>query len=148
VTTEGPEPVVDPASGWEGRHVRSYLKSDGQEGHLFHGLPTLLLTTRGRRTGTLRRTALIYGRDGERYVVVASNGGSVEHPAWYLNLSADPEVRVQVAADRFVAHARAATTAEKPPLWHAMTAIFPTYHAYQAKVARDIPVVLLERPVT
>jgi len=138
------EPVIDPQDGWIGRHVRSYLDSDGRDGHLFHGMPTLLLTTRGRRTGALRRTALIYGRDGDRYVVVASNGGAAQHPAWYLNLVADPDVRVQVLADRFAARARAASDTEKPALWQQMATIFPRYDQYQANAPRDIPVVILD----
>lgn len=74
------------------RHIREYVETDGRKGHRWNGVPTLLLTTRGRRTGKLRRTALIYGRDGDAYVVVASRGGARHHPQWYLNLAPDPEV--------------------------------------------------------
>lgn len=139
------ETVLDPAEGWVAKHVRRYVESGGRDGHLFRGMPTLLLTTRGHRSGTLRRTALIYGRDGDRYLVVASNGGAADHPYWYRNLVADPEVAVQVLADVFPARARTATAEEKPRLWGQMAEIFPTYDQYQAKAARDIPVVLLER---
>jgi deazaflavin-dependent oxidoreductase (nitroreductase family) len=106
---------------------------------------TLLLTTRGRRSGKLRRTALIYGRDGERYLVVGSQGGADKHPSWYLNLAENPDVEVQVGADAFPARARTATAKEKPKLWRIMASIWPDYDTYQAKTDRDIPVVILER---
>ena len=93
----------------------------------------------------LRRTALIYGRDGDRYLVVASIGGSARHPAWYLNLTEHPEVEVQVGPERFTATARTATPEEKPRLWSLMTSIYPAYEGFQRKTRRDIPVVILER---
>jgi deazaflavin-dependent oxidoreductase (nitroreductase family) len=107
-------------------------------------MDTLLLTTRGRKSGLLRRTALIYGRDGDNYLVVASNGGAARHPQWYLNLAANPEVEVQAGAARFAARARVAAAEEKPRLWAIMSAIFPTYDSYQARTKRDIPLVILE----
>jgi deazaflavin-dependent oxidoreductase (nitroreductase family) len=136
--------VTDSPIGWVSRHIRSYVDSDGQTGHQFHGHDALLLTTRGRRSGTLRRTALYYGRSGDDYLLVASGGGEPTHPAWYLNLSTDPSVVVQVGAKRFAARARTATPEEKPPLWEIMVAIFPLYARYQAKTTRDIPVVIIE----
>ena len=140
------EPVLDSPTGWVARHIRRYLDSDGAEGHEWRpGVYTLLLTTRGRRSGRRRRTALIYGRDGDRYVVVASVGGSPRHPAWYLNLTEHPQVDVQVGPDRFAARARTATAEEKPRLWSLMTSIWPAYDGYQRKTRRDIPVVVLER---
>lgn len=139
------EQVLDSTSGWVAEHIRSYVESDGERGHEWNGVPTLLLTTRGRRSGKLRRTALIYGRDGDRYLVVASRGGAPTHPAWYLNLAEEPEVRVQVGAERFTARARTATPEEKPELWRTMAEIWPAYDEYQTKTTRDIPVVLLER---
>jgi deazaflavin-dependent oxidoreductase (nitroreductase family) len=102
------------------------------------------VTTRGRKSGKLRRTALYYGRDGDRYLLVASNGGAHTHPAWYLNLLEHPEVRVQVGAEQFTARARTATAEERQPLWDVMAEIFPTYNQYQAKARREIPVVILE----
>jgi deazaflavin-dependent oxidoreductase (nitroreductase family) len=139
------EEILDNTTGWVAKHIRQYVETDGQQGHLYHGAPALLLTTRGRRSGGLRRTALYYGRDGDRYLVVASNGGSQRHPGWYLNLAADPQVAVQVEADRFAARASTATAEEKPRLWQIMTGIFPMYDSYQAKAPRDIPLVILER---
>jgi deazaflavin-dependent oxidoreductase (nitroreductase family) len=140
------EQVSDSPTGWVGRHIKRYLDSDGANGHEWRpGVYTLLLTTRGRRSGQLRRTALIYGRDGDRYLVVASVGGAARHPAWYLNLTDHPEVEVQVGADRFPARARTADAEEKARLWPLMTSIWPHYEGYQRKTRRDIPVVILER---
>jgi deazaflavin-dependent oxidoreductase (nitroreductase family) len=139
------EEVSDNPTSWVAQHIRRYVETDGRDGHRWSGVDTLLLTTRGRKSGALRRTALIYGRDGDRYLVVASRGGAKEHPAWYLNLAASPEVQLQVGAEKFAARAHAAAPAEKPRLWRIMTAIWPEYDRYQARTSRDIPVVVLER---
>jgi deazaflavin-dependent oxidoreductase (nitroreductase family) len=138
--------VQDSPVGWVNRHIQVYVLSDGEKGHEWRrGVPTLLLTTTGRRTRTRHRTALIYGRDGEDYVVVASKGGSTKHPAWYLNLATDPKVDVQVGAEKFSAVARTATGDERSRLWRAMNTIWPSYEDYQSKTEREIPVVVLSR---
>lgn len=126
-------------------HVRRYVETDGREGHDWEGAHTLILTTRGRRSGAERANALIYGRSGDDYLVVASKGGSDTPPAWYLNLQADPDVEVQVLGDRFSARARTASPEEKPALWRTMTAEWPAYDEYQQRTGRDIPVVVLSR---
>jgi len=126
-------------------HVRRYVQTDGAEGHDWQGTTVLILTTTGRRSGQPRSTPLIYGQHGEDHVVVASKGGAEEHPAWYLNLSEQPEVTVQVRGDRFKARARTATEDEKPELWRMMTDRWPSYAEYQRKTSREIPVVVLER---
>lgn len=131
--------------GWQQEHARRYLETGGRDGHIWEGVPTLLLTTTGRRSGESRTTPLIYGRDGDRYLVVASRGGAPEHPGWYQNLAAHPEIQVQVMADRFKARARTASAAERPGLWKTMAAIWPAYDEYQARTAREIPVVIIER---
>src|SRR4029450_9047662 len=123
MTQHEEEAVVDSPTGWVATHIRRYVETDGKQGHLYHGMPTLLLTTRGRRSGKLRRTALIYGQDGDRYLLVASNGGAPAPPAGYLNLFAPPEVSLQVGPDTFNARASTATAAEKPALWRHMVAI-------------------------
>jgi deazaflavin-dependent oxidoreductase (nitroreductase family) len=145
MTQPGDEEVLDSPTGWVAKHIRTYVETDGKKGHLYQGMTTLLLSTRGRRSGRLRRTALIYGQDGDRYLLVASNGGSANHPAWYLNLSDDPGVEIQVGPDKFAARARTATPEEKPELWRKMAEIFPTYDGYQAKAGREIPLVIVER---
>jgi deazaflavin-dependent oxidoreductase (nitroreductase family) len=131
--------------GWQQEHARRYIETGGRDGHIWEGVTTLLLTTTGRRSGQSRTTPLIYGRAGDRYLVVASRGGAPAHPGWYENLVAQPVVQVQVMADRFSARARPATAAEKPALWKTMTAIWPPYDEYQKRTAREIPLVILER---
>lgn len=138
--------IFDSPTGWVHDHIRSYVESNGEKGHQWRGVSTLLLTTRGRKSGKARRTALIYGKADDNYLIVASNGGADQHPLWYLNLSATPEVELQVGADKFTAHARTATAEEKAHLWPIMTKIFPTYDRYQqkaGKAGRDIPLVIL-----
>lgn len=127
-------------------HVRTYRETDGELGHDWReGSSVLLLTTKGRRTGEPRTTPLIYGRHGDDYVIVASKGGSDAPPAWFVNLSEQPEVEVQVMADRFRARARTANGDEKPALWKEMVRQWPAYDDYQRKTDREIPVVVLER---
>lgn len=127
-------------------HVDRYRATDGQEGHDWEGTQTLLLTTTGRKSGEERTTPLIYAPYGDdAYMVVASKGGSDEPPAWYLNLSENPEVGVQVKGDRFKANARTASAEEKPKAWRTMVSEWPSYDEYQRKTDREIPVVVLER---
>ena len=143
--TDWQKDVTDSPSKWVAEHIRRYVASDGKSGHEWSGVNTLLLTTVGRKTGKLRRTALIYGQDGDRYVVVGSKGGSPNHPAWYLNLRDNPEVHLQVGPKKLVARARTATAEERQRLWELMASIWPDYESYQKRTSRQIPVVLLER---
>jgi deazaflavin-dependent oxidoreductase (nitroreductase family) len=127
-------------------HVRRYLETDGEVGYRWRrGAPILILTTTGRRSGEPRLKPLIFGEDDGRYVVVASKGGARQHPDWYLNLRDDPEVQVQVKADRFAARARTAEGEERERLWMQMAEIWPAYDDYQTQTDRTIPVVVLER---
>jgi deazaflavin-dependent oxidoreductase (nitroreductase family) len=138
------ERVFDSPTGWVAKHIERYEASDGT----YMGVPSLLLTTRGRRTGQLRRTALMYAEDAGRYILVASNGGSATHPAWYLNLVADPDVEVQVGSEIFRARARTAGGEERERLWKIAAKGFPTYDKYlvaaRAK-GREIPLIVLDR---
>lgn len=137
---------------WIADHLQRYLDTDGADGHLWDSapvggpgpIPTLLLTTTGRRSGKPIVMPLIYGEAGGNYVVVASKGGAPKHPGWYLNLAAHPDVEVQILARRFQATARTASGAERAELWKQMAAIYPPYNDYQAKTDREIPVVVLE----
>jgi deazaflavin-dependent oxidoreductase (nitroreductase family) len=126
-------------------HVARYVETDGEVGYIWNGAPTLILTTTGRKSGEQRSTPLIFGRDGERYVLVASQGGRPRHPGWYHNLVANPDVQLQVKGDVFRARARTAEGEERERLWRAMNEIWPHYDSYQAKTERVIPVVVLER---
>lgn len=124
-------------------HIRAYRESGGKVGYIWNGVPTLLLTVTGRRTGRELTSALIFGRDGDDYVVVASKGGAPSHPSWYLNLQANPQADIQVKTDQIAVAAHTASPAEKPRLWKIMTDIWPNYDAYQSRTVRDIPVVVL-----
>jgi deazaflavin-dependent oxidoreductase (nitroreductase family) len=127
-------------------HVRRYQETDGEEGYNWReGAPILLLTVAGRKSGTEYTTPLIFGEDGGNYVIVASQGGTPQHPDWYLNLEAQPEVGVQVKADKFRARARTAEGDERERLWTQLNRIWPHYDEYQTKTDRVIPVVVLER---
>jgi deazaflavin-dependent oxidoreductase (nitroreductase family) len=125
-------------------HVDRYRETGGKEGHEWNGAPTLILTTRGRKSGEPRDTPLIYGRSGENYLVVASMGGAPRPPAWYLNLEADPETEIQVWDKRIKTRARTATAEEKPAMWKEMISHWPAYDSYQERTEREIPVVVLE----
>jgi deazaflavin-dependent oxidoreductase (nitroreductase family) len=127
-------------------HVRRYEETNGEVGHDWEqGAPILILTTTGRKTGQERKFALIYQEHDGDYLIVASKGGAPSHPGWYLNLVENPEVKVQVKADRFAAKARTATDAERAALWPKMAEVWPAYDEYQTKTDRQIPVVILER---
>jgi deazaflavin-dependent oxidoreductase (nitroreductase family) len=125
-------------------HVRRYRETDGEVGHDWRGATTLLLTTTGRRSGEPTTTPLIYGRDGENIVLVASQGGRPEHPGWYRNLAKEPEVELQVMADRIRGRARTAEGEERERLWKHMAEIWPAYDEYKTRTDRVIPVVVVE----
>jgi deazaflavin-dependent oxidoreductase (nitroreductase family) len=135
--------IHDSPTEWVARHINRYVESGGENGHIWKGAPTLLITTTGRKSGKRRRTALIYGKAGDNYVVVASRGGHPNHPSWYLNIVDNPRVELQVQADNIQAKAHTATPEEKARLWPLMTSIWPAYDDYQAKTDREIPVVIL-----
>ena len=126
-------------------HVKVYRETNGEQGYLWNGAPILLLTTTGRKSGQARTSALIFGRDGDDLLLVASQGGAPTHPNWYHNLSANPDVEVQVEGDVFPATARTATGDEKARLWSIMTDVWPNYDQYQGRTDRQIPLVVLTR---
>lgn len=137
--------ALDSAIPWVAKHTQKYIETDGREGHDWNGVPTLVLTTTGRRSGRPRRNALIYGRDGDSYVLVASFGGSATHPLWYENLVAEPKVRVQVGEEKFDGVARTVGPDDRARLWPQMARIWPDYDKYQAKTDREIPVIVVDR---
>lgn len=138
---------------WIQDHLRRYIESNGQDGHFFDGssvgasglIPSLLLTTTGRRSGQQLTMPLFYGETANGYVVIGSKGGSDTHPAWHLNLLADPNARVQVGAAHYAVRARVAAGEERAKLWSQMVALFPPYARYEQATRREIPVVVLER---
>lgn len=124
-------------------HIKAYRETNGEVGHIWNGATALLLTTTGRKSGEARTSALIYAKDGDDYLVVASMGGAPMHPAWYLNLQANPQAEIQVLADRIPVTARTASPEEKPRLWDIVREQWPNYDVYQSRTDRDIPVVVL-----
>lgn len=129
------EPVAD--------QVRTYEASGGREGAELEGTPCVILWTRGRRTGAVRKNPLMRIRDGDRYAVVASMGGAPKNPVWYLNLVAEPHVSLQDGGELqdYVAHT--ATPEEKAEWWPKATAVWPDYDGYQQATDREIPLVIL-----
>jgi F420H(2)-dependent quinone reductase len=127
-------------------HVALYRASGGRlGGRVGKGVPVLLLTTTGRKTGKRRTTPLLYVEEGDRYVVVASVGGAPSHPAWYLNLRSNPAATIQVGGRKVVVTAETAGPEERARLWSRVTQMWPRYDDYQAKTRREIPVVILAR---
>ena len=136
-------PVMPDFSLFGDEHVRKYEDTGGRIGHDWNGTSCLILRTRGRRTGEVRKFPLIYGRDGDDYVVVASKGGAPDHPGWYKNLLAHPDVSIQVRNETIPVRARTGTPDDKRRVWPSMTAQWLDYDKYQKATTRDIPVVLL-----
>jgi len=138
---------------WIQDHMARYIATDGADGYLWDAslgggkgmIATLLLTTIGRKSGKALTLPLIFGHSGAEYVVVASKGGAPAHPAWYLNLQVNPEVKVQIKGDKFTAHARTANPQERMTLWPKMVEIYGPYADYQTKTDREIPIVILKR---
>jgi deazaflavin-dependent oxidoreductase (nitroreductase family) len=126
-------------------HVRVYRETDGEQGYHWRGTTILLLTTEGRTTGEPRTTPLIHRTDGERWVIVASKGGTPENPAWYENLLANSDATIQVKGDQIEVRASTAEGEERERLWSLMTEVWPAYDEYQAKTEREIPIVVLSR---
>jgi deazaflavin-dependent oxidoreductase (nitroreductase family) len=127
-------------------HVRRYQETDGAEGYDWrNGTSILLLTTKGNKSGQQRTHPLIYRDWNDKQLIVASKGGADAPPAWFVNISHDPDVQVQIKGDRFAARARVAAPDEKPAMWQHMLEVWPDYAAYQKKTEREIPVVVLER---
>jgi proline iminopeptidase len=126
-------------------HVKAYQETKGERGYIWNGAPILLLTTKGHASGQPRTTPLIFLQDGDNVAVVASKGGAPEHPAWYLNLEAEPRVKVQIKGDVFDAVARTAQGAERERLWPKAVKTWPQYADYAKLTDREIPIVVLER---
>ena len=148
-----PDFIIDPSNkNWMAEHLQRYLGSNGDDGYYVDfrriggpaQVPTLILTTTGRRSGKPQMLPLIFGHFDGRHVIIASKGGAAEHPAWFLNLQANPLADIQVKAQKLQVRARAAAGEERTRLWRQMAALYPAFDAYQARTAREIPVVVLE----
>jgi len=136
---------------WIAEHIELYRK-DPEKAHMWDSkaaggsgtLPTLLLTTTGRKSGEPRSLPLIYGNVDDSYVIIASKGGMPTHPIWYLNLEAKPECALMIGAKAVSARARVVTGKERERIWAQMAKIYPPYLDYQKATEREIPVIVLD----
>jgi F420H(2)-dependent quinone reductase len=129
-----------------GLHARVWKLTKGRVGGSIAGGPILVLTTTGRTTGKQRESPLLYIEDGANLVIVASNGGAPDHPAWFKNLKANPVAVVATRAGEREVIAREADVAERERLWPKLDAMYAGYKNYRAKTEREIPLVILEPP--
>jgi deazaflavin-dependent oxidoreductase (nitroreductase family) len=129
-----------------GAHAGVYRATGGKLFGRMGKSPILLLNTVGRKTGRKRTTPLLYVMDGEDFVIIASKGGAATHPAWYLNLRANPDATVEIGDREVQVEAGVADPEEKARLWEKMVEMYPTYEDYQRKTEREIPLLVL-RPV-
>lgn len=120
-----------------------YLKTDGKLGGTFRSAPVCLLTTIGRKSGEPRTVPLLYLRDGDKVILVASKGGWDHHPLWYLNLQARPEVEVQIDGETLAMTAEDAPDAARATYWPKLVDMYPDFRRYQSWTDRTIPVVVL-----
>lgn len=127
------------------RLIEQFRADRSNNGDAFKGRPLLLLTTTGARSGQRHTTPMMYVRDGERLLVIASNAGAQKHPDWYYNLVAHPHVTVEVGRETFEATAVVTEGAERQQLWESIVEHYPFFADHQAKVTREIPVAALER---
>lgn len=139
------EPEYRPgASQRSNDQVNAYEASGGQQKGDLRGVPVIILTTRGRKSGALRKVPLMRVNHGEQYAVIASLGGAPEHPVWYLNLLADPVVTLQDQAEKRKYRAHTASGEERDEWWARAVAVWPDYAEYQTRTDREIPVVVLD----
>ena len=132
-------------TGWVAEQVEVYEKSGGTEGTTLRGLPVIIVTNQGCKTGAIRKTPLMRAVDGPNYILVASRGGAPKHPVWYYNLKADPNVEIQDETAVYSMHAREVhDPAERQRLWDLAVEAYPPYQEYQEKTTRKIPVFLAE----
>ncbi len=125
--------------------IEEFRANGGETSGVFKGRPLLLLTTTGAKSGESRTTPLVYTKDGDKVVIIASMGGAPKHPAWYLNLKANPGVEVEVGTEKFAARAATADGADRDRLYAAQASIMPAFSEYEQKTTRKIPVVVLQR---
>jgi deazaflavin-dependent oxidoreductase (nitroreductase family) len=140
-----------PRLDWISDHIRLY-QQDPERAHLWDSsifggkglIPTLLLSTKGRKTGLPNVAPVIYGKAGANFIIIGSKGGAPTHTAWYLNLSDNPDCEIQVARDHYRCRARTALGDERTALWAKMRTVYPLYDEYQSRTEREIPVIVLE----
>lgn len=133
------------SSDWAREQAELYERSGGTEGTMLKGMPVVLLTTKGNKSGKLRKSPLMRVEHDGEYAIVASLGGAPKHPVWYHNVKAEPLVELQDGPDKHDYIAREVTGDEKAVWWERSVAAYPDYAEYQKKTDREIPVLVLSR---
>ena len=125
--------------------IKEFRENNGKVGGYFDGMDLLLLNTIGAKSGKISTVPVAYTKEGDKFVVVASKGGSHEHPAWYFNLLSNPKIEVEVGSEKFKAIATNTTGEERERLYNQHAEEYPQFHEYRKKTSREIPVFLLEK---
>ena len=137
--------MTNPRNDFNRKIIEEFRANGGETFGPFKGRPLLLLTTTGARSGEQRTTPLVYTRDGDDFVIIASMGGAPKHPLWFINLRANPDATLEIGSEKFAARASIAEGPERDRLYAAQAATMPAFNDYQQKTTRQIPVVVLER---
>ncbi len=136
-----PNPMLE----FNNQVIAEFRANEGKVGGAFAGAPMVLLTMKGAKSGEKRTIPLVYSKDGDNVVIIASMGGAPKHPAWFLNLKANPDVTVEVGTEKFQARASVPEGAERDRLFNQQAALMPNFAEYQQKTTRVIPAVVLKR---
>jgi deazaflavin-dependent oxidoreductase (nitroreductase family) len=137
--------MADPMAEFNKKVIDEFRSSGGKVSGQFAGAPMIIITHKGAKSGNTYTSPLVYSKDGDRYVIIASKAGAPKNPSWYHNLVAHPEVTVEIGAEKFKAKASEAKGPERDRLFAAQAKMMPQFNEYQQKTARKIPVLVLER---
>ena len=138
-------PTIDEMTQFNNKIIDEFRANGGTVTGMFEGMPMILITTKGAKSGKTRTTPLVYSRDGDRFVIIASMGGAPKHPQWFHNIVAHPEITVEVGKEKFQARASVPQGAERDRLFNQQAAQMPNFAEYQKNTTRVIPAVVLER---
>jgi deazaflavin-dependent oxidoreductase (nitroreductase family) len=137
--------MADPMAEFNKKVIDEFRSSGGKVSGQFQGAPMIIITHTGAKSGKTYVSPLVYSKDGDRYVIIASKAGAPKNPSWYHNLIAHPEVAVEIGTEKFKAKAAEVKGAERDRLFEAQAKMMPQFNEYQKKTARKIPVLALER---
>jgi deazaflavin-dependent oxidoreductase (nitroreductase family) len=125
--------------------IEEFRANEGKIGGMFAGAPMILITHKGAKSGNEYTSPLVYTRDADNVVIIASKGGAPEDPQWFRNLVANPDVTVEIGTEKYAGHARVAAGEERDRLFRAQADLMPNFDEYASKTTRTIPVVVIER---
>jgi deazaflavin-dependent oxidoreductase (nitroreductase family) len=137
--------TTNPVHDWNQKNIEEFRANQGKVGGQFEGAPMLLLHHKGRKSGQQRVNPLVYHTDGDRYLIFGSMGGSSEHPQWYRNIKANPDVSLEVGTEQFDATAEEVTGPDRDRLYEENAKLRPAFADYQNRTTRKIPVIALKR---